>query len=133
MKIEQDHQRLDKWLWCARFFKSRALATKLVSAGRVRLSGKVIVKSSQLIRKGDVLTFPQGGFIRVVKVLFLAARRGPSPEAQLLFEDLSPIEKQQADKRESVEFQGAMSNRERGGGRPTKDNRRAIDRLMRRD
>ena len=133
MKIEQDHQRLDKWLWCARFFKSRALATKLVSAGRVRLSGKVIVKSSQLIRKGDVLTFPQGGFIRVVKVLFLAARRGPSPEAQLLFEDLSPIEKQQAENRELVEFQGSISDRERGGGRPTKDRRRAIDRLMRRD
>jgi ribosome-associated heat shock protein Hsp15 len=133
LKIEQDHQRLDKWLWCARFFKSRALATKLVSAGRVRLSGKVIVKSSQLIRKGDVLTFPQGGFIRVVKVLFLAARRGPSPEAQLLFEDLSPIEKQQAENRELSEFQGSISNRERGGGRPTKDRRRAIDRLMRRD
>lgn len=133
MKLEQDHQRLDKWLWCARFFKSRALATKLVSAGRVRMSGKVITKSSQLVRQSDVLTFPQGSFIRVVKILFLADRRGPSPEAQLLFEDLSPIEKQQADKRESVEFQRAMSNRERGGGRPTKDNRRAIDRLMRRD
>ena len=100
MKLEQDHQRLDKWLWCARFFKSRALATKLVSAGRVRLSGKVITKSGQLVRQSDVLTFPQGSFIRVVKVLFLADRRGPSPEAQLLFEDLSPIEKQQADKRE---------------------------------
>jgi ribosome-associated heat shock protein Hsp15 len=133
LKLEQDHQRLDKWLWCARFFKSRALATKLVSAGRVRLSGKVITKSSQLVRQSDVLTFPQGSFIRVVKVLFLADRRGPSPEAQLLFEDLSPIEKQQADKRDSAEFQGSMSNRERGGGRPTKDNRRAIDRLMRRD
>ena len=133
MKLEQDHQRLDKWLWCARFFKSRALATKLVSAGRVRLSGKVITKSSQLVRQSDVLTFPQGSFIRVVKVLFLADRRGPSPETQLLFEDLSPIEKQQADKRDSAEFQGSMSNRERGGGRPTKDNRRAIDRLMRRD
>ena len=133
MKIEQDQQRLDKWLWCARFFKSRALATKLVSVGRVRLSGKVIVKSSQLVRQGDVLTFPQGAFIRVVKVLFLAARRGASPEAKLLFEDLSPIEKQQADKRELAEFQGSMSNRERGGGRPTKDDRRAIDRLMRRD
>jgi ribosome-associated heat shock protein Hsp15 len=133
LKLEQDHQRLDKWLWCARFFKSRALATKLLGAGRVRLSGKVITKSSQLVRQSDVLTFPQGSFIRVVKVLFLADRRGPSPEAQLLFEDLSPIEKQQADKRESAEFQGSMSNRERGGGRPTKDNRRAIDRLMRRD
>jgi ribosome-associated heat shock protein Hsp15 len=97
------------------------------------MSGKVITKSSQLVRQSDVLTFPQGSFIRVVKILFLADRRGPSPEAQLLFEDLSPIEKQQADKRESVEFQRAMSNRERGGGRPTKDNRRAIDRLMRRD
>ena len=89
MNQEQNSQRLDKWLWSARFFKSRALATKLLSAGRVRLSGKVVTKSNQLVKKNDVLTFPQGAFIRVIKVLFLAERRGPAPEAQLLFEDLS--------------------------------------------
>ena len=51
MNQEQSNQRLDKWLWSARFFKSRALATKLLSAGRVRLSGKVVTKSNQLVKK----------------------------------------------------------------------------------
>ena len=69
MNQEQNSQRLDKWLWSARFFKSRALATKLLSAGRGRLSGKVVTKSNQLVKKNDVLTFPQGAFIRVIKVL----------------------------------------------------------------
>ena len=132
MNHEQDSQRLDKWLWSARFFKSRAMATKLLSASRVRLSGKVVIKSNQLVKKNDVLTFPQGSFIRVVKVLFLAERRGPAAEARLLFEDLSPMEKQREAKK-LVEFNGVVSDRPRGGGRPTKDDRRAIDRLMRRD
>ena len=52
------HQRLDKWLWSARFFKSRSLATKLLEGGRLRLSGQVVSKSHQLVRFGDVLTFP---------------------------------------------------------------------------
>ena len=133
MNEEQGSQRLDKWLWAARFFKSRALATKLLSAGRVRLSGKVGIKSNQLVKKNDVLTFPQGSFIRVVKVLFLAERRGPATEARLLFEDLSPIEKQREAAKKFVELNGVVSDRPRGGGRPTKDDRRAIDRLMRRN
>ena len=87
---ETEAQRLDKWLWCARFFKSRALANKAVGGGKLRLSGKVVAKSHQLVRPGDVLTFPQGPHIRVVKVLFLAERRGPAPEAQLLYEDPPP-------------------------------------------
>lgn len=68
---ETETQRLDKWLWCARFFKSRGLANKMVGAGRLRLSGKVVAKAHQLVRPGDVLTFPQGPHIRVVRVLFL--------------------------------------------------------------
>ena len=133
MNQEQGSQRLDKWLWSARFFKSRALATKLLSAGRVRLSGKVITKSNQLVKENEVLTFPQGSFIRVIKVLFLAERRGPATEARLLFEDLSPIEEKREAEKKFVELNGAVSDRPRGGGRPTKDDRRAIDRLMRRN
>ena len=133
MNQEQSSQRLDKWLWSARFFKSRAIATKLLSASRVRLSGKVVIKSNQLVKKNDVLTFPQGSFIRVVKVLFLAERRGPAAEARLLFEDLSPIEQQREAAKKLGEFSSVVSDRPRGGGRPTKDDRRAIDRLMRRD
>ena len=123
-------QRLDKWLWCARFFKSRGLASKLLGAGRLRLSGKVVNKAHQLVRPGDVLTFPQGSFIRVVKVLFLAERRGPAPEAQLLYEDLEPIEDQRRVKTETTERDAPLSRRDRGEGRPTKEDRRAIDKLM---
>ena len=126
-------QRLDKWLWCARFFKSRGLASKLLGAGRLRLSGKVITKAHQLVRPGDVLTFPQGPFIRVVKVLFLANRRGPAPEAQTLYEDLAPIDEQKSQKPETAPFDASPSHRIRGEGRPTKDARRAIDKLMGRD
>lgn len=126
-------QRLDKWLWCARFFKSRNLASKLLSAGRLRLSGKVVTKAHQLVRPGEVLTFPQGPFIRVVKVVYLADRRGPAPEAQLLYEDLEPIEEQRQSKAESTEFGSESLGRDRGEGRPTKEDRRAIDRLMGRE
>jgi ribosome-associated heat shock protein Hsp15 len=84
-------QRLDKWLWAARFFKSRTGAAALCAAGRIRLSGRVISKAHVTVRVGDVLTFPLGRHIRVVKVLALAARRGPATEARTLYEDLNPI------------------------------------------
>lgn len=79
-------QRLDAWLWRARFFKTRGLATAIVAKGRVRLNGARVAKASRMVRAGDVLTFPQGGDIRVVRVLDLADRRGPAPEAQTLYE-----------------------------------------------
>ncbi len=79
-------QRLDAWLWRARFFKTRALATAVVAKGRVRLNGERIAKASRQVRQGDVLTFPQAGDIRVVRVLGFAERRGPATEARLLYE-----------------------------------------------
>jgi len=81
--------RLDKWLWFARFCKSRSLATKLCEAGRVRLNRVVIEKAAAQVRPGDVLTFPQGTQIRVVRVLSLGLRRGPASEARGLYEDLA--------------------------------------------
>lgn len=125
---ETETQRLDKWLWCARFFKSRGLANKMVGAGRLRLSGKVVAKAHQLVRPGDVLTFPQGPHIRVVRVLFLAERRGPAPEAQTLFEDLAPIETG-TDKSDRPKADPAPAQRDPGAGRPTKRDRRLIDHL----
>ena len=79
-------QRIDAWLWRTRFFKTRALAATVVAKGRVRLNGDRIAKASRLVRAGDVLTFPQGGDIRVVRVLGFAERRGPASEARLLYE-----------------------------------------------
>jgi ribosome-associated heat shock protein Hsp15 len=82
-------QRLDKWLWCARFFKSRALAAKACHEGRIRVSGHDAVKAHYALRVGDVLTFPLGANIRVVRVMALAMRRGPPAEARGLYEDLA--------------------------------------------
>ncbi|WP_323038305.1 RNA-binding S4 domain-containing protein [Gemmobacter sp.] len=80
--------RLDKWLWQARFFKSRSLSAAQVEDGRVRVNGQPVSKSATTVRPGDVLTFAQGGRIRVVRVLATALRRGPAAEAQLLYDDL---------------------------------------------
>ncbi len=80
--------RLDKWLWQARFLKSRSLAAALVAEGRVRVNGERAVKPARIIAPGDVLTFPQAGRIRVVRVVAAGDRRGPAAEAQTLYDDL---------------------------------------------
>ncbi len=87
--------RLDKWLWQARLFKTRALAASLIDDGHVRINGMPTSRPSREITPGDVLTFPQGRQIRVVRVTALGHRRGPSGEAQALYIDLaapSPLE-----------------------------------------
>ena len=83
-------QRLDKFLWSARFLKSRSLAATLCAEGRVRVSGRLVDKAHTLVRVGDVLTFPLGARIRVVRILALPTRRGPAVEARTLYEDLNP-------------------------------------------
>lgn len=91
-----DAQRIDKWLWCARFFKTRAAAAKACHEGRVRVSGQVLYKAHYALKRGDVLTFPLGPNIRVVRVTALAVRRGPPSEARTLYEDLAPSIRSQA-------------------------------------
>ena len=87
----EQSQRLDKWLWFARFFKSRTLASKVCEEERVRINRMVVAKAHQPVRVGDVLTFPQGRQIRVVRIVALGARRGPASEARELYEDLAPL------------------------------------------
>lgn len=106
--------RLDKWLWQARFFKTRGLAARLVSAGKVRVDGVPVSKPARPVGAGDVLTFPQARRIRVVRVLAMGERRGPAAEAQTLYEDLSPPEP----------GSGPANPRYDGGGRPDKKARR---------
>ena len=84
--------RIDKWLWQARFFKTRSLAAKLVQSGKLRLNGDFLSKPARCVSAGDVLTFPQALKIRVIKIVELGSRRGPAPEAQTLYADLSPPE-----------------------------------------
>jgi ribosome-associated heat shock protein Hsp15 len=116
--------RLDLWLWYARFFKTRTLATRLVQSGKLRVNREIVGKAHYKVKAGDVLTFPQGPFVRVVRVLALADRRGPAPAARGLYEDLAPPEEQPRLPRPVPD--GA---RPPGAGRPTKADRRAVDRL----
>ena len=116
--------RIDKWLWFARFFKTRTLAAETVTGGHVRVNRQHIRKASHGISVGDVLTFPQGDAIRVIEVVVLGDRRGPAPEAQALYKDLSPP---QPKRREDIP--PPVAKREDGAGRPTKKERRETDRL----
>lgn len=126
----QPGQRIDRWLWCARFLKTRSLAAALVQSGRIRVNGERISKASRAVRPGDVLTFPLGAHVRVVRILFLAERRGPAPEAQSLYEDLDPPSPVSA-RAEPPEPQGPV--RDVGSGRPTKKERRQIETFHRND
>ncbi len=109
--------RADKWLWHARFFKTRGLATKLISAGHLRVNANKVTKPAQAVGPGDVLTFPQARHVRVVRIRALSQRRGPAPEARTLYEDLTP---ESAPAPRNPRFEGK--------GRPTgKDRRRMKD------
>jgi ribosome-associated heat shock protein Hsp15 len=112
--------RIDKWLWYTRFFKTRGMASKLVSGGHVRVNSGKISKPAFSVGAGDTLTFPQGSAIRVVRVLFPGARRGPAPEAQTLYDDLTPVQEKRP-----------PAPKTEGKGRPTKKDRR--DMLLSRD
>jgi len=121
----RESRRLDKWLWYSRFFKSRSLATKFCASGKLRLNEKVVRKAHYGLHVGDVLTFPRGPHIRVVRVVGLGTRRGPAPEAQALYDDLDPPQARKKDGPRPVQ----QARREPGSGRPTKRERRETDRL----
>lgn len=124
--------RLDKWLWYARFFKSRTLASKVCESGRVRINASAIAKAKVQIRPNDVLTFPQEKEVRVIKIIALGERRGPASEAQSLYEDLAPpsLAREQAKLNEKTV---KTAVRETGTGRPTKKERRETDRFLNSD
>nr|WP_254899028.1 RNA-binding S4 domain-containing protein [Thalassococcus arenae] len=112
--------RIDKWLWHARFFKTRSLAAKLVSSGHCRVNGQVIAKPAYAVAPGDVLTFPKDRQVRIIRVLVLGERRGPAPEARALYDDLDPPKPRQSDP-------GAPEAE--AGGRPSKRDRRRLDQM----
>ncbi len=128
-----DTQRLDKWLWYARFFKSRSLATKFCASGRLRVNGQGVKKAHHGLHVGDVLTFPKARHIRVVRVVDLGARRGPAKEAQTLYDDLEPPPSLSRPGKkppgENIPGPAPAARRDRGQGRPTKRERRETDRL----
>ena len=111
--------RLDKWLWHARFCKTRSLAARRVAAGEIRVNGTRVIKRSSSVGPGDVLTFSQGDSVRVIQIEAVGTRRGPAPEAQSLYTDLSPSRQNRNEISRNPAFEGK--------GRPTKRDRRRGD------
>ncbi len=115
--------RLDKWLWAARFFKSRSLAAAACDGGKVDLNGHA-AKPSRAVRPGDLLEVTLPGGKRIARVRELSDRRGSGAQAALLFEDLTPPRPRETRLVPPV-------SRPPGAGRPTKRDRRLIDRVAR--
>ncbi len=135
-KVASDTQRIDKWLWFARFTKTRTLAAELVGAGKIRLNRAKADKPSQIVRAGDVLTLVLNRRVQVVRVLGIGERRGPSAAARALYEELTAAgdaikPSAQSSPRAAGWQPGEASPAQRpaGSGRPTKRERRETDRL----
>lgn len=120
-----DAVRIDKWLWCARFFKTRSLAAEEIARGRVQVNGAP-AKAAREVRAGDTVDLRQGRVARSVVVRAVASTRGPAPVAQQLYEETA----------ESLAARALTAERQRlapepaaalHDGRPTKRERRAID------
>ncbi|HHZ09623.1 MAG TPA: RNA-binding S4 domain-containing protein [Rhizobiales bacterium] len=117
-------QRLDKWLFFARVAKSRTLAAKLVESGHVRVNRDKAAQAAHMVKPGDVLTIGLDRRVLVYRVVDTGLRRGPAPEAATLYEDLSPAIPA------AETFRPApVALRDAGSGRPTKKDRRDLDRV----
>lgn len=120
--------RLDKWLWCARFYKTRSLATEEISKGRVTVNGQQ-AKPARDLRCGDTVALRQGPMARTVLVRALSGARGPAPVAQLLYEETveSIAAREQAAEQRRLAPEPAATLQD---GRPTKRDRRNIERAQ---
>jgi ribosome-associated heat shock protein Hsp15 len=120
-----DKIRIDKWLWAARFYKTRSLATDEIGKGRVAINGQS-VKASREVKPGDEVSARQGDVTRTVKVLALSDVRGPAPVAQTLYEETpeSLALREKASLQRRIAREPALSIEQ---GRPTKRNRRELE------
>ena len=120
-----DSLRIDKWLWAARFYKTRSLAADEIGKGRVQINGQE-AKASREVRLGDRVRLRQGAVLREVVVRGISAQRGPAPVAQQLYEETSDslLAREQAARQNRLAAEPALSIEQ---GRPTKRDRRQID------
>jgi ribosome-associated heat shock protein Hsp15 len=119
-----DRQRIDKWLWHARIVRTRAAAAALAGSGHVRINGQRVVAASRTVRAGDVVTVALDRAVRVLEVVSFAERRGSADAASALCRAIDPQEAPPAEKTPPL-----PAWREAGAGRPSKRDRRAIDRF----
>ena len=121
-----ENLRIDKWLWAARFFKTRSLAADAVTGGKVKLNGER-VKAAKTIRLDDELSIHVGPYEYLVRVVGLSGKRGPAPEAALLYEESAASKAAREDLAARLSAQRVDDSREKG--RPTKRARRQIIRF----
>jgi len=119
-------ERLDKFLFFARAIKSRTLAQKFIETGAVRVNSERTDRSDHKVGAGDVLTMALHNRIMIWRIIDCGTRRGPAPEAQGLYQDLSPAP---LPKEDLSPYDAAIAQRGEGAGRPTKKERRDTDRL----
>ena len=123
--MAEGRQRLDKWLFFARVVKSRSLGAKLAVSGRVRINRDKATQAADQVKPGDVLTMTLDRRIVIYRVLDPGVRRGPAEEARKLYEDLSPAPAP----KDSAVPNAIPALRDAGSGRPTKRERRELDKL----
>lgn len=122
-----DKLRIDKWLWAARFYKTRSLASDEIDKGRVQVNG-VVVKPARELKAGDLVQLRSGPVTRTVTVLALSDKRGPAPQAALLYQETaeSVQQRQQAAEQRRLAPEPALTLLQ---GRPTKRDRRDAEKL----
>ncbi|WP_313299668.1 RNA-binding S4 domain-containing protein [Diaphorobacter sp.] len=127
MNLPSESMRLDKWLWCARFYKTRSLAVDEIGRGRVTVNQQA-VKASRELRVGDTVALRQGVVERTIVVQALSNMRGPAPVTQQLYQETEASQKARAEaaERRRLAPEPAMALTE---GRPTKRDRRQIDQV----
>jgi ribosome-associated heat shock protein Hsp15 len=123
--MTMDRLRIDKWLWAARFFKTRSLAAEEIGKNRVQVNGD-IAKASREVKAGDTVGIRLGALTRVVQVRGISAQRGPAPIAQQLYEETADSLAAQANARE-LRRMGTEPGLSLEQGRPTKRDRRQLD------
>lgn len=117
--------RIDKWLFHARIIKSRSLAAKFVSGGDVLVNDQKVTQPSRSVKPGDILTVTRDRHVGIFEIRSCGTRRGPAPEAQLLYDDKSPPRPPKP----LSALDRLAPVRDAGSGRPTKRERRALDQL----
>ena len=125
-ETEGSHIRIDKWLWAARFLKTRSLAAETVAGGKVKVNGER-AKAAKAVRLDDELSIHVGPYEYVVRVLGLSGRRGPAPEAALLYAESVQSKAAREELAARLSAERIYDSHEKG--RPTKRARRQIIRF----